>query len=60
MDGTIRVNVGQAGKEISFPSVNSFFNIVSAMYLGRHKFLDKCDRLHVVFEAVGEFVFQDL
>ena len=30
------------------------------MDVGRHKLVVKRDRLHVVFEAVGAFVVQDL
>ena len=60
MDGKIRVNNGQAGKEMTFPSFDSFFGGVSAMDVGRRKLVVKLDGLHVAFEAVGAFIVQDL
>ena len=59
MDGKIGVNTGQAGKEVTFPSINSFFGGVSAMNVRRRKFVGNRDRLHVVFEALGAFVVHD-
>ena len=58
MDGKIGVNAGQAGKEMTFPSVNRFFGNVSTMDVGRHKLVVKRDGLHVASEAVGTFVVQ--
>ena len=60
MDGKIGVNDGQAEREMTFPSVNSFFGSVSVMDVGRRKLLVKHDGLYVEFEAVGTFVVQDL
>ena len=60
MDGKIRVNAGQTGKEMIFKSFNRFFRGVSAMDVGRRKLVVKRDGLHVAFEAVGIFVVQDL
>ena len=60
MDGKIGVNTGQAGKEVKFPSVDSFFVGVSAMDVGRRKLVGKRNGLHVAFEALGESVAQDL
>ena len=34
MDGEIRVNAGQSGKEVAFPSVDSFFGGVSGIEVG--------------------------
>ena len=60
MEGKIRVNNGQAGKEMTFPSFYSFFGGVSAMDVGRRKLLVKRDILHVAFEAMGAFIVQYL
>ena len=60
MDGKIGVNAGQAGKEMTFPSINSFFGGVSAMDVGRRKLVVNHNRFHVAFETMGTFVFQDL
>ena len=60
MDGKIGVNAGQAGNEVTFPSVDRFFGDVSAMYVRRRKLVGERDGLHVAFEALGEFVVQDL
>ena len=59
MDGKIGVNAGQAGKEVTFPSVDSFFGDVSAMYVRRRKLVGKRDVFHVAFEALGAFFVQD-
>ena len=53
MDGEIGVNAGQAGNEMTFPSVDSFFGGVSDMDVGRRKLVVKRDGLHVAFDAVG-------
>ena len=60
MDGKIRVNAGQAGKEVTFPSVDSFFGGVSAMDVRRCKLVGERVGLHVAFEDLGEFVAQGL
>ena len=60
MDGRIGVNAGQAGKEVTFPSVNSFFGGVSAIDVRWRKLVGKCNVLHVEFKALGELVVQDL
>ena len=60
MDGKIGVNSGQAGKEMTFLSVDSFLGRVSAMDVGRRKLVRKRDELHAAFEAVGAFVVLDL
>ena len=60
MDGKIGVNAGQAGKEVKFPSVDSFFGDVSAMDVRRRKLVGKCNRLYAPFEALGAFFVQDL
>ena len=60
MDGKIGVNASQAGKEMTFPSVDRFFSDVSEMDVGRRKLAVKRDRLHVAFEAVGKFLVQGL
>ena len=60
MDGKIGVNDGEAGKEVTFPRVDSFFDSISVMDVGRHKLVGECDGLHVVFESLGAFVVQDL
>ena len=59
MDGKIGVNAGQAGKEVTFPSVDRFFGGVSAMDVRQCKLVGKRDGLHVAFEDLGEFVVQD-
>ena len=43
---------------MTFPSINSFFGGVSAMYVGWRKLIGKCNRLHVAFEAMGALVVQ--
>ena len=53
MDGKIGVNTGQAGKDVTFPSADSFFGGVSAMDVGRRRLVGKRDELHVVFKALG-------
>ena len=60
MDGKIRVNSGQASKEMKFTMVDRFFGGVSEMDVGRRKLVVKRDGLHVASEAVGAFVVQDL
>ena len=60
MDGKIGVNAGQAGKEMKFPSVDSFSGGISAMDMGRRKLVVKPNGLHVAFDSVGAFVVQDL
>ena len=60
MDGKIGVNAGQAGKEMKFPSVDIFFEGVSAMDVGRRKLLGKCSGMHAEFESMGAFVVQYL
>ena len=60
MDGKIGVNAGQSGKEMTFPSVNSFFGSVTAMDVGRCKLVVKRDGLHETFDALGTFVVQYL
>ena len=60
MDGKIRVNAGQAGKEMTFPSINSFFGGVGVWDVGRRKLVGKRNILHVAFEAMGAFVVQYL
>ena len=60
MDGTIRVNAVQAGKEMTFPSVDRFFGGVSVIDVGRQKLVVNRDGLHVAFEAMGIFVVQYL
>ena len=60
MDGGIGVNDVQAGKEIKFPSVDSFFSGVSAMDVGSRKLVVKRNGLHVLFESVGAFIVQYL
>ena len=55
-DGKIGVNAGQAGKEMTFPSVDSFFGGVSAMDVGKHKVVVKREGLHVAFDSVGTFI----
>ena len=60
MDGKTRVNTGQSGKEMTFPSVDSFFGGVSAMNVGRRKLVVKRNGLHVTFDAVEALVSQDL
>ena len=58
MDRKIGVDAGQAGKEVTFPSVNRISGGVSAMEVGRRKLVGKRNRLHVAFEALGAFVVQ--
>ena len=53
-------NKGQSGKEVTFPSVDRFFGGVSAMDVGRRKFVGKRNGFHVAFEALGAFVVQYL
>ena len=53
MDGKIGVNACQAGKEMEFLSVDSFFSGVGAMDVGRHKLVGNHKGLHVAFEAMG-------
>ena len=60
MDGKVRVNAGQSGKEVTFPSVDRFFGGVSAMDVRWRKLVGKRDGLHVAFDPLGAFIFQDL
>ena len=45
---------------MTFPSVNSFFGDVSSMDVRGRKLVGERDGLHVVFEALGKFIVQDL
>ena len=45
---------------MTFPSVGIFFGRAGAMDVGQRKLLGKRNGLHVAFEAMGEFVVQDL
>ena len=60
MDGKILANAGQSGKEVTFPSVDSFFGGVSAMDVRQSELLGERNGLHAKFEALGEFIVQDL
>ena len=60
MDGKIGVNAHQAGKKMTFPSVDRFFGSVSAMDVGRRKLVVNCDGLYVEFDSMGAFIVQDL
>ena len=60
MDGKIRVNAGQARKEVTFPSVDRFFCGVRVMDVRQRKLVGKCNGLHVAFEALGAFFVHDL
>ena len=58
MDGKIGVIAGQSGKEVTFPSVNSFFRGVSAMDVRRCKLVGERNGMNVAFEDLGAFVVQ--
>ena len=60
MDGKIGVNAGQAGKEMTFPSVDIFFDGVGTMDMRRHNLEGKRDGLHVTFDAMRALIVQDL